>query len=69
MEAGAYNLSYAGGVGRRTIVQGQPQAKNTDPIWKIAKAKMAGHMAQVVQHLPGKYKALSSSPNTAKANN
>jgi hypothetical protein len=27
-----YNSSYPGGDGRRTVVQGQPQAKAQDPI-------------------------------------
>jgi hypothetical protein len=37
-----------------------------DPVWKQTKAKRTGGMAQVVQCLPSKFKALSSAPSTAK---
>jgi hypothetical protein len=37
-----------------------------DSTHKIHKRKQAGDMAQVVQHLPGKYKALSSNLSTGK---
>jgi hypothetical protein len=35
-----------------------------DPISKITNAKRAGGVAQRVEHLPSKHKALSSTPNT-----
>jgi hypothetical protein len=31
-----------------------------DPVWKKTKAKRAGSMAQVVEHLPSNHEALSS---------
>jgi hypothetical protein len=37
-----------------------------DPIWKIAKAKRGWGMTQVVECLPSKHKALSSSSSTYK---
>jgi hypothetical protein len=40
-----------------------------DPMPKIPKAKRTGDVAQVVEHLPSKCKALSSNPNTAKKQN
>jgi hypothetical protein len=36
------------------------------PIQKIIKAKRGGVMAEVVDHLPSKCKAMSSNPSTAK---
>jgi hypothetical protein len=43
------------------------QAKKMwDHTWKITKAKRDGGMTQVVEHLPSKCKALSSTPSTAK---
>jgi hypothetical protein len=44
------------------IVQGRPQTKVQDPIQKITKAKRAGSVAQVLECLPSKYKALNSIP-------
>jgi hypothetical protein len=40
--------------------------RKQDPILKTARAKRVEHMGQVVQHLPCKYKALSSDFSTAK---
>jgi hypothetical protein len=37
-----------------------------DPVKKITEAKRNEGMVQVIEHLPGKYKALSSNPNTIK---
>jgi hypothetical protein len=37
-----------------------------NPIQRVPKAKGTGGMAQVIEHLPNKPKALSSNPNTAK---
>jgi hypothetical protein len=62
--AHTYNLSYAKGISRRIVVQGQPQAKMQNTIQKI-KAKMVGGMAQEVDHLLRKHEALSSRPRTA----
>jgi hypothetical protein len=39
MEAHYYNPSYAGGIDRRIMVQGEPWAKLQDPIQKTVKAK------------------------------
>jgi hypothetical protein len=36
------------------------------PIQKVAKAKRAGGVVQVVEHLPSKYKALSSSAHISR---
>jgi hypothetical protein len=40
-------------------------AKKLDPIRKITKAKRAGGMAQMVEHLPSKSEALNSNPSSA----
>jgi hypothetical protein len=40
-----------------------------DPNWKIAKAKTAGSMIQVIECLPGKHKALCSNSNTDSNSN
>jgi hypothetical protein len=40
--------------------------KKRDPISKITRAKRAGGVAQVVEPLPSKCKALSSNPKTKK---
>jgi hypothetical protein len=37
-----------------------------NPISKINKAKRAGGMAQVVESLPSKFRAMSSNPSTTK---
>jgi hypothetical protein len=58
------NSSYARGIGRRNVVQGWPWQKAWAPIWYITKAVRAGVMAQVLEHPPGKHKALSSNPYT-----
>jgi hypothetical protein len=57
--------NYIIGIGRRTTVQGHPTQKLWDPIWRITKSKMAGYIAQVVEHLPSKLKALGSNSSTA----
>jgi hypothetical protein len=41
-------------------------AKSETPISKITRAERAGGMAEVEEHLPGKLKAPSSNPSTAK---
>jgi hypothetical protein len=43
-------------------------AEKQHPIQKIMKVKRAGGSAQVVEHLPGKLKALSSNPTNTKKN-
>jgi hypothetical protein len=45
---------------------GQLGKKKQDPVFKTTRAKTAGGMAQVVEHLPSMCKALSSNPRTAK---
>jgi hypothetical protein len=63
----ACTFSYSGSIGRRIIVQGQTWEKTQDPIQKIAKTKNGTTgMIQVVEHLPSKFKDLSSNPSTAK---
>jgi hypothetical protein len=42
------------------------QDKNHDPISKITRTGSAGNMTQAVQHLPRKYKALSSNACISK---
>jgi hypothetical protein len=59
-----YNPSHPGGTGKRIEVQEQP-GKNASPYLKN-KAKTAGGMAQVVEYLPSKCKALNSTPKTLK---
>jgi hypothetical protein len=41
-------------------------SKNRDPISKITIAKRAGGMAQAVERLPTKHKALNSNHSTSK---
>jgi hypothetical protein len=45
-----------------SLAQGQKQ----DPISKIARTKIPGSMAQVVEGLPNNYEAMSSNPSTTK---
>jgi hypothetical protein len=40
--------------------------KKQNPISKITRAKRAGGVFQAVQHVHGKFKALSSNPSAAK---
>jgi hypothetical protein len=54
-----------GSINRRTGVQGC-LSKKQDPISKITQAKRAGGMAQAVQYLPSKCKALRLNPKIAK---
>jgi hypothetical protein len=49
---------YGRGINRRITVQAH--LKNADPTRTITKAKMAGHVAKLVEHLPSKHKVLSS---------
>jgi hypothetical protein len=68
--AHTYNPRYAGGaIGSRIMVQGWPQQKSQGPTCKITKAKRTGSVAQVIKHLPSKYKALSSIPSHDKKKN
>jgi hypothetical protein len=61
---------YSGGKGRRIKVQVWPGQKTQDFVGKKkktkTKSKRAGDFTQVVEHLPSKHKALSSSPSTTK---
>jgi hypothetical protein len=45
--------SYVGGIGKRNIIQGWPQVKHMGPYLKN-KAKRAGVVDQVAEHLPRK---------------
>jgi hypothetical protein len=45
---------------------GIAQAKREDPISKISNTKRTGRVAQVVECLPSKHKALSANPCTTK---
>jgi hypothetical protein len=56
---------------RRITVQSQPRADSLqDPLsWKTHHKKRASGVVQVAQHLPSKYKALSSNPSTNKNKN
>jgi hypothetical protein len=60
MEAHACNPTYLGGRNRRITVQGQLARK------KKVGGRQVGSMAQVVECLPSKYKALSSNPSPIK---
>jgi hypothetical protein len=60
---GSYNPTYSGSRNKEDIVLGQPQ-QNVRPYLKIANKKRAGRVAPVVQPLPSKCEALSSSPST-----
>jgi hypothetical protein len=59
-----YNPSYVGGIGRRIAVQIWTQTKMPDPYPKNnnnnQSIKLARGVAQMVQHLPSKCRALSS---------
>jgi hypothetical protein len=55
----------SGSVIRRIVGQASP-GKMLRFISKIIRAKWAGGMSQVVEHLPTKCEALSSNPNTTK---
>jgi hypothetical protein len=55
MVAHACHPSYAGGP--------NPGEKPQDPVSKLTTAKRAGRVAQVVEYLPSKCKALSSHPS------
>jgi hypothetical protein len=55
---------YGRGINRRITVQAH--LKNADPTRTITKAKMAGHVAKLVEHLPSKHKVLSSNSSIAK---
>jgi hypothetical protein len=54
------NSTCVRGGSRRITVRGPTWTKMQNPIRKIARAKRAESMAQVLEHLPSKYKALSS---------
>jgi hypothetical protein len=56
------NPSYRGCVIRRTTVQVLPWQKPLSPYLKITKAKRTGGVAQVVECLSSKHKALTSKP-------
>jgi hypothetical protein len=56
----AYNRNYSGGRDSENCDLKPVQAETWDPIWKIIKAKRAGGVVQVTEHLPRKCKALSS---------
>jgi hypothetical protein len=49
----------------KTVVQAS-LGRNQDPISKITRMKGAGGMAQVVESLPSKSKALSFNPSSAQ---
>jgi hypothetical protein len=61
-----YDLSYAGGIGRRIVVSGCSRQKHQTLSEKITKAKRDGGMTQVIEHLPSTCKALSSNPRRKK---
>jgi hypothetical protein len=58
------SLSYTG-KHKQDHGPGLPDIK-WDPVSKITKAKTAGSMAQLIDHLPNKHKALSSTPMPPK---
>jgi hypothetical protein len=60
-----FHPSCAGGINRRSR-SGQPGQKRETLLEKISKAKRAGGMAQVLEHLHNKPKALSSNTSATK---
>jgi hypothetical protein len=58
----ACNPSYLGNRGRKITVQGQGKVSTKTPTEKHTKSKRTGDMAQMVEYLPSKHEALSSSP-------
>jgi hypothetical protein len=56
-----------GSTNRKSLVQAGLGIKQ-DPASKITKAKRAGSMAQAIEYLPIKCKALNSTPSTNKTN-
>jgi hypothetical protein len=59
--------NYEGGIGRRIMVQGQPQTQIGEPVWKITKAKRRSirDVAQMLECVPNKHESLSSNPTNA----
>jgi hypothetical protein len=66
MVAHIHNPSYLRGRGRRIVDHAGPMQTHRTCIEKITKAKMAGVLAQVTNHLSNKPEAPSSNPSTAK---
>jgi hypothetical protein len=62
----SYNLSCLVGGSRRIKVKGYPGQKQETLSEKQTKRKGTGGTAEVVECLPGDYKALSSIPSTTK---
>jgi hypothetical protein len=49
------------------VVQASPRGQGKqDPNSKITRVKRAGGVAQAIEYLPNKHKALSSNPGTTK---
>jgi hypothetical protein len=65
MVAYTCHSSYTGSINRSTVVPAGLDIKQ-DPIPKISKAKTAGNVAQVVEHLPRKGEAMNSNYSTPK---
>jgi hypothetical protein len=61
-----YNPSYAGDIGRRIMVPGQPRQKCKILLENNSEEKSAEGVAQVLECLPSKCKALSPNPSSAK---
>jgi hypothetical protein len=57
--------SYVGSLNKKVSIQVSPVITMRPYLKKINKAKRAGSMAQVVEHLPSKWKTLNSIPSTA----
>jgi hypothetical protein len=66
MIAHTCNPNFTGGRGRGSRSKAGPSKRNETLSKKLIKAKGAGRMAQVVEHLPGKHEAPNSKPSTIK---
>jgi hypothetical protein len=63
----AVTSSFVGSINRKIVIQVGPRVKQ-DTNSKIIKSKRLGNVAQLEQHLPSKFKVLSSNPITTTKN-
>jgi hypothetical protein len=61
-----YNLSYWKDEGRRMVDRGQPSKSGRPHLKNKGKVKRTRGVAQVVESLLRKHKAMNSTPSTAK---
>jgi hypothetical protein len=64
MEVHVCHPSYTGSMNRRIQVQASQPVHKHRTFLKITRGKMAGDTDEVVEHLPNKFKSLSSNAST-----